>query len=95
MTADDLAPGLRCLAAEGSAGSTASGSGSGPVPPATTRPLVLVIKTAGLTSAEVEALSEALKVFRRRQDLVAEFVILNLTGGDFVSRVPNGWPPEG
>ena len=56
---------------------------------------VLVVETAGLTTSEVGALSDALKAFRRRQDLVAEFVIVNSTGGGFVSRVPSGWPPEG
>lgn len=56
---------------------------------------VLVIETARLTTSEVEALSEALKAFRRRQDLVAEFIVVNLMGGGFESRVPSGWPPEG
>ena len=56
---------------------------------------VLVVETAGLTTSEVGALSDALKAFRRRQDLVAEFVIVNSTGGGFVARVPSGWPPEG
>lgn len=56
---------------------------------------VLVVETAGLTTSEVGALSDALKAFRRRQELVAEFVIVNSTGGGFVSRAPSGWPPEG
>jgi len=55
---------------------------------------VLVIETAGLTTAEVGAFSEALKAFRRRRDLAAEFLIVNTTGGEFVPRVPSGWPPE-
>lgn len=54
---------------------------------------VLVIETAGLTTSEVEALSDALKAFRRRQDLVAEFLIVNTEGGGFESTVPKGWPP--
>lgn len=57
---------------------------------------VLIIETAGLTTPEVGALSDALKAFRRREDLVAEFLIVNSTGGDFVKKpdVPKGWPPE-
>lgn len=54
---------------------------------------VLVIEAADLTGAEVETLSEALKTYRRRQDLVAEFLIVNTTGGGFGPRVPPGWPP--
>jgi hypothetical protein len=54
---------------------------------------VLVIETAELTTPEVGALSDALKAFRRRRDLAAEFVIVNTTGGEFVPRVPKGWPP--
>jgi HAMP domain-containing protein len=54
---------------------------------------VLVIETAGLTTAEVGALSDAFKAFRRRSDLAAEFVIVNATGGEFVPRVPSRWPP--
>ncbi len=53
---------------------------------------IFVIETAGLTTREVGALSDALEVFRRRQDLVAEFVIVNMAGGGFESRVPSGWP---
>ena len=56
---------------------------------------VLVVETAGLTTSEVGALSDALKAFRRRQELVAEFVIVNSTGAGFVPWVPSGWPPEG
>ena len=51
---------------------------------------VMVIETAGLTTAEVGALSDALKALRRRQDLAAEFLIVNSTGGEFVPRVPSG-----
>lgn len=54
---------------------------------------VLIIETAGLTTTEVGALSDALKAFRRRGDLAADFLIVNSTGGEFVSRVPGGWPP--
>lgn len=54
---------------------------------------VLIIETAGLTTPEVGALSDALKAFRRRRDLAAEFLIVNTTGGEFVPRVPGGWPP--
>lgn len=54
---------------------------------------VLIIETEGLTTPEVGALSDALKAFRRRTDLAAEFLIVNTTGGDFVPRVPGGWPP--
>lgn len=54
---------------------------------------VLVIETAGLTTTEVQALSDALKEFRRRRDLAAEFLIVNSTGGEFAPRVPSGWPP--
>lgn len=54
---------------------------------------VLIIEMAGLTTPEVGALSDALKAFRRRRDLAAEFLIVNTTGGGFVPRVPSGWPP--
>jgi hypothetical protein len=54
---------------------------------------VLLVETAGLTSAQVEALSDALKAFRRRCDLAAEFLILNSMGPTWVSRMPSGWPP--
>ena len=51
---------------------------------------VLIIETAGLTTPEVGALSDALTAFRRHRDLTAEFVIVNTTGGRFVPRVPGG-----
>jgi uncharacterized membrane protein YgcG len=51
---------------------------------------VLVIETKGLTRQEVEALSDRLKAFRRREDLAAAFMIVNTTGGGFVPRVPGG-----
>jgi hypothetical protein len=54
---------------------------------------VLMIETAGLTTPEVGALSDALKAFRHRHDLAAEFLIVNTQGGAFSPRVPSGWPP--
>jgi hypothetical protein len=57
---------------------------------------VLIIETAGLTTQEVRALSESLKAFRRQEDLVAEFLIVNTTGAVFMKKpdLPKGWPPE-
>ena len=57
---------------------------------------VLIIETAELTTARVGAMSDALKAFRRREDLVASFLIVNSTGPAWVKRpdVPKGWPPE-
>jgi hypothetical protein len=54
---------------------------------------VLLIETAGLTTPEASALSDALKEFRRRRDLAAAFLIVNSTGGDFVSRALSSWSP--
>ena len=54
---------------------------------------VMVIETAGLTTPEVGALSDALWAFRRRRDLTAEFLIVNGTGGAFVPRAPSRWLP--
>jgi hypothetical protein len=42
-----------------------------------------LIETAGLSTAKVEALSDALKALRRRRDRAAEFLIVNSTGGDW------------
>lgn len=55
---------------------------------------VLVIEAGGLAVAEISALSDALNAFRRRSDLAAEFLVVSSSGGQFESRVPNGWPPE-
>ncbi len=57
---------------------------------------VLIIETAGLTTPEVEALSDALKALRKREDLVASFLIVNSKGSTWVKPpdVPKGWPPE-
>lgn len=90
---DDLAPDFATLAAE-----------AGRLEPRVVRistrtsadyKTALIIETAGLTTPEVGALSDALKAFRRREDLTAEFLIVNSTGGDFVKPpdVPSGWPP--
>ena len=49
------------------------------------------IEVIGLAYEEIEA--DELKAFRRQRDLAAEFLIMNATGGEFVPRVPSGWPP--
>ncbi len=54
---------------------------------------VLILETAGLTTSELGALSDALKSFRRREDLIAEFLIVNTTRHEAPPNVPNGWPP--
>lgn len=89
---DDLAPDFAALAAEARRLEPRVGR----VSTRTSEDLktVLVIETAGLTTPEVGALSDALEAFRRRRDLAAEFVIVNTTGGEFVPRVPSGWPPS-
>ena len=58
---------------------------------------VLIIETAGLTTAELGALSETLKAYRRRGDLAAEFLIFNSTAPTWVKKpdLPSGWPPDG
>jgi uncharacterized membrane protein YgcG len=96
LTVDDLDPNFAALAAEarrleprvGRVSTRTSADFS----------TVMVIETAGLTTTEVGALSDALKAFRRSRDLAAEFVVVNATGGEFVPRVPSGdradeWPP--
>ena len=57
---------------------------------------VLIIETVGLTTPEVGTLSDALKAFRRREDLAAEFLVVNTTAPTWVKKpdLPSGWPPE-
>lgn len=55
----------------------------------------LAIETEGLTRTEVDALTEALRVFVRRKDLAVGFGSVNTAGGEFMTipAVPKGWPP--
>ncbi len=57
--------------------------------------MVLFIELADATRAQPAALGDALRAFRGKNDLSAEFILVNTSGGGFVVKpnMPSGWPP--
>lgn len=59
---------------------------------------ILIITATGLSTAARLRLGVALKAYRRRHDLVGEFLIVEAEGGEVpwgTEEMPSGWPPVG